>query len=114
MDAFCQLRVSRDSNENECLDVPTRLSHIEHDLMASIGIMQEIVEIRREDIRQRSTDIEQRKKYDSFLDSLIKKAEDEEKFWREARMKLAVSGLWSAIVLICGACVYAAKEYLKR
>jgi len=114
MDTLCQLRVSRDSNENECLDVPTRLSHIEHDLMASIGIMHEIVEVRREDIRQRSSDIEQRKKYDDFLDSLIKKAEYEVEFWKEARIRLAVSGLWAAIVLICGACVFAAKEYIKR
>jgi len=114
MDTLCQLRVSRESDENKCLDIPTRLINIEHDLVMSISILTELVELRKEDSKQRTDDVEQRRKYDSFLDSLIKKAEDEEKFWREARMKLAVSGLWSAIVLICGACVYAAKEYLKR
>jgi len=115
MEQLCQyMKVGRDSAENECLDVITRLSHIEHDLVAGIDIMAQIIAIRNEDVRQRASDIDQRKKYDQFLDSLIKKAEDEAEFWKEAKIKLAVSGLWSAIVIICGACVFATKEFMNR
>lgn len=97
---FYQGKVSTDKATNESKEINERLSNIEHDIIMNNSMVQE--------------SIDRNKKYDDFLDSLMEKAEYEKNFWHEAKVKLTVSSMWSAIVLIAGACVFAAKEYLSH
>ena len=92
-------RVSDDPEHNHKLEQPTRLRNLEHDIVLNTSILGEIVA--------------QNAKYADYLESLIEREKDAVIFWKDIRKKLAVSGIWGAVLLIGAVLWYAATHYVR-
>jgi len=92
---------------NRDLPIEQRMANMEEDMAAATGLIEELCFRCKEES-------ERREKYDTFLDHLIQKAEYEENFWREAKMKIVVSGIWACLALIASACAFTLKEWLSK
>lgn len=100
-------QVNKDLMLNCELDIEQRLRNMECDMVRTSCLIEGLcTQCEKESAR--------REKYDTFLDHLIQKAEFEEKFWREAKMKIVVSGIWACLALIASACVFTLREWLHK
>lgn len=94
-----QLSVSRDREKNRRLKNDERLENLETDIIHIADAIDRLVE--------------QNDKYADYLDSRILSEHEKAEFWRDVRKKLVTSGIWGTILIIFGALVYAAKQYIQ-
>ena len=97
---FYQGKISSLPEENEKLNVPERLSHIEHDIIMNYTLLTE--------------SIEKSEKYEKYLDKLMQREENSAEFRKAAKLKIVTSGILSGLGLICMAVWYAAKDIIKH
>lgn len=107
IDRLSQGQVHNEREENEKLEMSTRMAHVES----------EVVTIRTlfiEDFERRKEDRDKAKKRDLYLDKLMKKEEEDAEIRMAVKKKLLSNGVWFGFLALCGGLWWLFLETVKR